>query len=59
MSNSKIQCKICKIQFDEVKRKCDSCSINGCNKCIKTVCCDCGAFMCKECRNNKLFFTKI
>jgi hypothetical protein len=52
MSNPLIHCKLCKTHVDKRLGQCDSCSIKGCVHCIKTVCCDCGAYMCNKCRKD-------
>lgn len=31
--------------------KCFVCKATGCDKCVDTVCCDCGVSMCDECRS--------
>lgn len=52
MSRLIIQCNFCNKNVNELKRKCEYCSIKGCNNCVKTVCCDCGSIMCKKCVND-------
>jgi hypothetical protein len=60
-----IPCDLCGNDYDEDKisplfckkctRWCDACEeVQGCKECVIFTCCDCGYYMCYECRNNEV-----